>query len=148
MSRCLLSDHQDGGIDVAIGDGRHHRCINDPQSLQAVDPKVWRGHGHGMGPHLAGAGSGGKHSPGSPNKFEDFLVGLDIRSRRKLVSTEGGETRLAEDTSGAADGLDPLALVLLGGEVVEDDLWVLRRVGRADRTCPLTSLRTGPTWTW
>ena len=77
----------------------------------------------------------------TPNKFENFLVGLDIRSRRKLVSTEGSETRLAEDASGAANGLDPLALVLLGGEVVEDDLWVLR-------TCPLTSLRTGPTWTW
>ncbi len=63
---------------------------------------------------------------------EDLLVGFDAAARRRLAAVELGQRRLAEDSPGDADRLDPLAPVLVGREVVEPERRMDGRVGRGD----------------
>jgi hypothetical protein len=38
--RGLLRNCDDGGVGVAANDGGHHRCIDDPQTFDAENPKI------------------------------------------------------------------------------------------------------------
>ena len=62
---------------------------------------------------------------------EDLLVGLDASARRRLAAVVRRHRRLVEDAARDADGLDPLAPVLVGREVVEAQRRMLARVGRS-----------------
>src|SRR5215210_1018818 len=63
---------------------------------------------------------------------EDLLVGFDRSARRRLAAVELGQGGLAQDPSGDADRLDPLAAILVGREVVEAKRRVAPWVGRDD----------------
>src|SRR4051812_45103458 len=88
-------------------------------SSPAPLPRAGGGGGLPAHAHLARAGGvqGGLGVLRDP--LEDLLVVLDAWSGRQLTAVERVEGRLVEDQPRDADGLAPLAPVLVRGEVVE-----------------------------
>ena len=129
----LLGDHHHGGVDVAVGDEREDRGVDDAQAVDAVDPHRPRVDDGGLvDAHLRGARGvqGGLGVLADP--VEDLLVGLDGGAGRELAVVERRERRLVEDVARDPDRLDPLLAVLRGREVVELHRGVLSRVGALD----------------
>ena len=98
-----------------------------------MDPHRRRvGHRHLVDAHLRRARGVQRRLGVLADPVEDLLVGLHRRARGELAVVERRERRLVEDVAGDPHGLDPLAAVVGGGEVVEEHLRVLLGVGAGD----------------
>ena len=130
-SAAFSADHHHRRVDVAVRHVRHDRRVDDLQAVDAVHAHRQRvDDGHVVGAHLRGARRVQRRLAVAAHPVEDLLVGLDRRAGRGLAAVERSHRRLVEDVAGDADRLDPLAPVLIGGQVVEPQ----RRLARADRS--------------
>ena len=87
-------------------------------------------HRHWVGAHFACARRVVGRFAIARHPVEDLLVALHLWPGRELAAVEFREGGLAQNVARAANGLDPLAAVLRGREVVEAQGRVLARVGR------------------
>ncbi len=129
----LLGDHHHRSVDVAVGDEREDRGVDDAQALDAVhrhrgrvdDRQLLDAH-RGRARRVQ-RGLGVRAHP-----VEDLLVGLDLLAGRELAVVERREGGLAEDVARHPDRLDPLPLVVVGRQVVEQHRGVGLRVRAPD----------------
>ena len=74
----LLTDHDGGRIGVAADQGRHDRCIDNTQPIQAVHAQLRVDHGHLVLAHAAGADGVIDGIGALPQDGADVVVGLHV----------------------------------------------------------------------
>ena len=147
----LLGDHHHRGVDVAVGDEREDRGVDDAEALDAVHPHRRRvDHGHLVDAHLRrarrvqrGLGVRARPSRGSPRRSRPTGPG---ESSPSLYGANAGWLRMSRATRIASTH----SRRSVGGrEVVELHRRVLAS-GRVDRirTQPRVSAYIGPMCTW
>ena len=87
----LLCNHQHWRIDVAVGDGWHHGCIDNTKAGDAVYPEGWVGDAVAIGSHLAAAAGVVCALEFVSDKIQDGFIGLHLRARSELGTSEGFE---------------------------------------------------------
>src|SRR5215470_8182204 len=94
----LLGDHHDRRVDVPVRDVRHHRGIDDLETVDTVHRHAGRVYDRYLArAHRAGAGRVQCRLAVAPDPIEYLVVGRDRRAWRKLAAVVRVEGRLVQD---------------------------------------------------
>ena len=132
MSAAFSADHDRRRVEIAVGDRRHDRRIDDAQRLDADHPgfRIDDGERVSGRSHLAGAGGVVGALDVVAHEGVDRLVADAVCARLDLAAAIGVEGALREDLAGQAHAGAHLDPVLGMAHVVELDPRRFGRIGR------------------
>ena len=116
----LLRDHHDGRENVGVGDVGEDRRVDDAQTLESVHAHVRRIDDRMSSVPILAVHEGCSAvsaSRATQSRISSSVVTLGPGESSPPL--KGAKAPLTKDVASDADGLHPLALVLLGGEVVK-----------------------------
>ena len=122
----LFRDHDNGRIDIAADQIRHHRCIDDAQRVDTANPKRAIDHRHlvRLSAHPASAKRVMRGDGGGADMRVECRVRPAIRSRRDFGCGEGPKRCLPADVTGQAKTRSQRRGITVGRkEVLHDPHW-------------------------